>query len=343
MKVTLFTTVMLLTFHLAWGTEDGNPKNNDKPTNNTSILVRSPNGRPTFIMGELGSVKEEGFRGDAALKTSTRWTLKTILVNNLGATGKEEVTPSSRRTSPDERGNSHIRFTEQIHGIEVEGAALVMHMDKDGNVFALNGEFVPEDDIPEKPKLSCDSALAVALEQSGIKQGNWLTDCEISIVYGQDGNGYLAWKRTIEYALESRTMKHASAQKDVLFASAISGDLVARHPKVHNARSLETYDCDGNTDLSKCTLISSSPNGIDTDDDAVDAAHNYAIATYDFYFNEYDRDGIDNNGMIIKSYIHYNKSYSGAYWDDLRKVMIYGNGDGESPSVCNCCLLISLS
>jgi len=153
------------------------------------------------------------------------------MIEILGATGLETLVPENRVIVRDKTGKVHIRFEEEIHGMKVEGASMVMHLDKNGNVFALNGEFVSEDSIPNEAELDCEAAMASALEQSGIKDGEWLTDCELSIVLGADGNGHLAWKRLIGFHTNT-----GLPQKDALFGCATTGALVARHPKHSSAK-----------------------------------------------------------------------------------------------------------
>jgi len=59
-----------------------------------------------------------------------------------------------------------------------------------------------------------------------------------------------------------------------------------------------------------------------------DAAHKYAIGTYNFYATKFNRDSMDNNGMTIISTVHYCDPNYGcpldnAYWD--RTQMVYGD------------------
>ena len=58
----------------------------------------------------------------------------------------------------------------------------------------------------------------------------------------------------------------------------------------------------------------------------IEAAHNYAIDTYDYYWQTHGRDSIDNNGMKLISLVHYDKNYNNAFWDGTK--MMYGDGDG---------------
>ncbi len=62
-----------------------------------------------------------------------------------------------------------------------------------------------------------------------------------------------------------------------------------------------------------------------------DAAHKYAIGTYNFYADKYLRDSIDNNGMLIKSTVHYCSPsypcpYTNAFWSGTQ--MVYGDAYG---------------
>jgi bacillolysin len=52
----------------------------------------------------------------------------------------------------------------------------------------------------------------------------------------------------------------------------------------------------------ECPLVSDRPKPIDTGDESVDNAHNYAIKTYNFYYQQYGRDSLDNNGTLLLSF-----------------------------------------
>jgi len=64
-----------------------------------------------------------------------------------------------------------------------------------------------------------------------------------------------------------------------------------------------------------------------TGDPAVDEAYDYMGSTYDFYWQVFSRDSIDDSGMPLNGSVHYGKDYDNAFWDGQR--MIYGDGDGE--------------
>jgi Zn-dependent metalloprotease len=67
-----------------------------------------------------------------------------------------------------------------------------------------------------------------------------------------------------------------------------------------------------------------------TGDPAADEAYDGAGATYDLYWEVYQRNSIDGNGMQLDSTVHYQKSYDNAFWNGLQ--MVYGDGDEDLPA-----------
>jgi bacillolysin len=68
-------------------------------------------------------------------------------------------------------------------------------------------------------------------------------------------------------------------------------------------------------------------NNANKDNGALDA-HWGAEKTYDFWNNLFNRNSYDNNGAIIKSYVHYDVNYNNAFWNG--SAMTYGDGSGSS-------------
>lgn len=54
-------------------------------------------------------------------------------------------------------------------------------------------------------------------------------------------------------------------------------------------------------------------------------AHWATEKTYDYFFQNFNRNSIDNAGMALNSYLHYSVGYFNAFWDGSR--MTYGDGD----------------
>lgn len=62
-------------------------------------------------------------------------------------------------------------------------------------------------------------------------------------------------------------------------------------------------------------------------DAAANEAYEGAGATYDLFWEIYERNSLDGNGMRLDSTVHYQRSYDNAFWDGRQ--MVYGDGDGE--------------
>ena len=106
----------------------------------------------------------------------------------------------------------------------MEAASLMMHVDKVGRVFAANGEFVSASELRGyNATLDCETALEIALEDSGIIDGAWVSNCTAKAIVRDDhAQAHIAWKRDVLYG-------NPTDQRDTLYASAMTGALVARH------------------------------------------------------------------------------------------------------------------
>ncbi|MGV8598059.1 peptidase M4 family protein, partial [Pseudomonas aeruginosa] len=62
-------------------------------------------------------------------------------------------------------------------------------------------------------------------------------------------------------------------------------------------------------------------------DVAVDEAYDYLGVTYDFFWQAYRRNSLDNKGLPLVGSVHYGKEYQNAFWNGQQ--MVFGDGDGE--------------
>lgn len=84
-------------------------------------------------------------------------------------------------------------------------------------------------------------------------------------------------------------------------------------------------DAKGSTDLA---APSARREGDDpTGDAAVDEAFEGLGDTWDFFFEVYARNSIDNSGMTLDSVVHYGEGYDNAFWDGDQ--MVFGDGSGR--------------
>ena len=62
-------------------------------------------------------------------------------------------------------------------------------------------------------------------------------------------------------------------------------------------------------------------------DVGVNEAYDGAGVTYDLYWDVYQRNSLDGNGLRLDSTVHYEQQYDNAFWDGSQ--MVYGDGDGD--------------
>jgi Fungalysin/Thermolysin Propeptide Motif len=168
--------------------------------------------------------------------------LMKILKQRGAASGDEELVFAKVDTF---QGSAHVRFREAIRGLPVDATSVIMHVrTTDGTVYAVNGEFVNSRDVtfPSNDadgggtgELDCETATREALRESGITNGEWTTPADEgdgsnnsecgtkAIATDPRGQAHVCWKRSVRYG---------GIQRDVLYASVITGELVARIPQV---------------------------------------------------------------------------------------------------------------
>jgi Zn-dependent metalloprotease len=62
-------------------------------------------------------------------------------------------------------------------------------------------------------------------------------------------------------------------------------------------------------------------------DAAVNEAYDGLGATYDFYWEIFERNSIDDEGLPLEATVHYGQDYDNAFWNGER--MVFGDGDGD--------------
>ena len=62
-------------------------------------------------------------------------------------------------------------------------------------------------------------------------------------------------------------------------------------------------------------------------DPAIDEAYDGLGATFDFFSEVYDRNSIDDEGLLLNATVHFGQEYNNAFWNGER--MVFGDGDGE--------------
>ena len=121
---------------------------------------------------------------------------------------------------------------------------------------------------------------------------------------------------TLRVSAQLRLDRQAAAARAVIPRAV---PVPARQRMVYTANNLSSLPG---------TLVRSEgapPSG----DLGVDEAYDGSGATYDLYWDVYQRNSIDGAGLRLDSTVHYQKGYDNAFWNG--KQMVYGDGDEDLP------------
>jgi Zn-dependent metalloprotease len=87
------------------------------------------------------------------------------------------------------------------------------------------------------------------------------------------------------------------------------------------------YDQEHSTDYNPGTLIRKEGQG-QVDDVSVNQAYDGFGLTWKLFWDVFNRDSIDDQGMPIMGMVHYGDAYDNAFWDGAGH-MFFGDGDGH--------------
>jgi Zn-dependent metalloprotease len=97
----------------------------------------------------------------------------------------------------------------------------------------------------------------------------------------------------------------------------------AKQPEKQKLRKI--YNANNNNRLPGS--IARSEGDPPTGDIAVDEAYDGLGITYDFFWDVYKRNSIDDKGMPLYAVVHYGERFNNAFWNG--KQLVIGDGDGQ--------------
>jgi len=284
-------------------------KNAAGPDSAFKIKDQDQKGVPTFVVGNLGQL------GAGKPEKAAKEFVK-MQKNLLHMIGTEDFDPKA--VNVDSLGQVHVKLQQTLRGLPVVGAEYIIHVDNRNGVYAMNGRFAADVNLPILPSQTPFNATQRAATQAGIRNWAPLGDTKLTYVVNEKSQAFLAWTVRASYVSDQ------GPEIDQIYADAITGDLVLRAPEYKRLRSRKVYSANNGGTIPGTLLW--SEGGTPTSDTTAQAAFNYAGSTYDYYKNVFGRDSYDNAGATIISSVHYSTSYNNAYWNGSQ--MVYGDGDG---------------
>jgi Zn-dependent metalloprotease len=133
----------------------------------------------------------------------------------------------------------------------------------------------------------------------------------------------------LDKLLDSKDKEIRKAAKITLAASAfMRGQRSVRAQltlAVHGDSRRTIFDCENRVSLTDVKTVMTE-NGKLPNDGTVKRAYEALGITREFYKSVLSRDSIDNNGMRLDGYVHYNTAFNNAFWNGQQ--MVFGDGDG---------------
>lgn len=90
--------------------------------------------------------------------------------------------------------------------------------------------------------------------------------------------------------------------------------------------NMQVFNMNHGTTIANATLVWDNGTVVSKLDKQAKNAIAAGSATWDFYYQLFGRNSVDNLGLLLKHYVHYSTKYDNAMWDGME--MVYGDGDG---------------
>jgi bacillolysin len=214
-------------------------------------------------------------------------------------------------------GMRHVTLQQVYQGVDIYGGSVKVHLSADGQeVVAVSSSFVPDIQVPDtQAHITAEQALTAA--RKALPNGILLSGPKLVIYPGHGerpgASAKLAW--LVELRDDS------IPARNVYVVDAVEGAILDVLDRIYEARNRRTYNANHGYTLPG-TLARSEGQG-PTGDRDIDNAHDFAGATYDYYWNTHRRDSYDNRGATLVSTVHFGRSYQNAYWNGEQTV--YGD------------------
>lgn len=295
------------------------------------VDVNPVTGVARFVVADNGALTSE-FAGAGSPEATAR----AFLASYGGLFGLSDQAAQLSLTSvkADNLNQTHVRFAQQQNGVPVFGADLIVHLNAQGAVLAVNGYTLPDAVTVSTTATAKPSRVDVAALSQVAAADAFIAERSLVILNpGLITDQASASSLTYRLRVDSVTQPHLAMW---VFVDAQSAEVRFSYPAVTDGRNRNTYNMKHGTSYTSATLartesqaaVTTAPNCTPTD---VNNAHDYAGDTYNFYFNRYGRDSYNNAGGALNSYVCYSSGYQNAFWDGSK--MTYGDGFAAADDV----------
>jgi len=226
-------------------------------------------------------------------------------------------------------GYAHVRMDQTYKGIPVFGKQVMVHIDRQERIVAVNGQYIPEIAVQTNASVSRADAEQLALkdlleqqlepgERERVSTEIVHDKTQLMVYIAPNGQATLSWNVIV--------MTDSPLGQWMYFVNAGRPAIVHRFDSAEHIKQRRTFSAENKTTIPGRILIE---EGERSDDPIAQAAHDNAGVTYDYYMNTFKRDAIDGQGSAMVSTVHYGsdtQDAQNAAWIGQRQQMIYGDG-----------------
>lgn len=275
---------------------------------------------------------------------------------------------AARRTDTDALGFHHTRLRQHYQGLPVVGGDVIVHFDRHGEAYAVNGRYVPDLAVPSRPAITGEEAARrAAADLASLKQpAGVLTEGPTLCVFALNTMPVLAyelvlgrrniqdsparWRYWINAATGSVLLRyndvpHVPPPTSAGSHAPITGNLLAGEGGETTVVTGWHENTGGyylyNTNLSwhvynyatngysDAGSYAYRPTSAWADTDRSEISLALCLTlTAQYYHNAHGRRSFDDQGTQARAYAHVGTAYANAFWDGT--ALYFGDGDGTT-------------
>lgn len=299
------------------------------------------------------------FKGRFALTEDERRLPESFIANRGELFGFDDQVSDLRiRDRWQSQTTEHIRFQREVSGIPVWGSELVMSLQGD-EIFLINGDFdKASSSLNTDLELNPETVTDAALRYLGRERRELLSTPNVNKVIHKVGNRTLvvakvdisfldfsAWRVYVDLRNNRGVDKEPISKDTAVAGSGLDLDGQRQNFTVSNeggtyflldprkpAGGTEILDIRNQESGSLWRIQSGDPNS-GWDPAGVSALVN-TQAAFDYYFERFERDSIDDNGQALLAVIHYGNAVDNAFWSS--PYLVFGDGGRYFSNLAGC-------
>ena len=229
-----------------------------------------------------------------------------------------------------------IRYYQTINGIQIFGSELSIYSIEGKKIDAITGSLLKDNKV-ESEKITLDEAKKAALEKAFVDSGE---SKELSVT--EKGKYYFN-SSLIGTGFDTKTYPVFGFQIDSFaqgifstyyLVSLTSGKILYEETLTPDLKTRNVYDCK-NTSNPPCSIARKEGDPAVSDSDT-NKSYDVLGVIYDYYFNTFSRDSLDDRGLALNSYVRMYQV------DNNGPCSIYKNAAYGSATMYYCAGLVTL-